>query len=51
MGEDMTKQLKVGVNLISGMKKCLSSKAMLENFLTKMMKKVVKSDEKICRAK
>ena len=47
MGEDMTKQLKVGVNLISEMKKCLLSKARLENFLMK----IVKSDENICQAK
>ena len=38
MSEDMTKQLKVGVNLISGMKKCVQSEARFEIFLMKLMK-------------
>ena len=37
MGEDMTKQLKVGVNLISGMKKCVPSEARLEKMLMEIM--------------
>ena len=32
MSEDMTKELKVGHNLISGMKKCVASEVRLENF-------------------
>ena len=37
MGEDMTKQLKVGVNFISGMKECVLSEARLENILMKII--------------
>ena len=38
MSEDMTKQLKVGVNLISGMKKCMPSEGRLKKILMKITK-------------
>ena len=38
MIEDITKQLKVGVILIIGMKKCVLSEARFENFWIQIMK-------------